>query len=417
MAERIEVGKIYQQRGNIIFCTRDNHNGTYRGTYILASGDVAVEQNFRNAVDIGEIDSSTILGEQVWGLIKSARQEFLDSTPTGDVIILDGNVYALRKDLLPEPSQALTAHIELQKNTALRAVHHLENAFNHLSRINQASLRLPAGEAIAHDIRQIYIEVGNSIQDELPAYILPCPYQPKYLSMGGEMYQLDDNDVEELNRPSTYLIIKPIGSACLLGMLDSRGRIFTQYHGGFPMCTGNFMPLAPTSSYQLTELRDQMTRVMQIVNADSPMNRNPPGLPTLEALVSRAKRVEQTKVTDNLIIEGGLFKSSESHAPVKGDRVEILYAWDSFPRDCVGSIGTVVDADRNGYWIEFLFEFENGHRCGGRLDNCRGYYFGKNCVRLAESNRALTRIEGIWNRLSGVERANIRELQHARELR
>jgi hypothetical protein len=125
---------------------------------------------------------------------------------------------------------------------------------------------------------------------EALAYFVPLEYAPKLLYKRGRWYDLTPRLRKEMRRSILLDIeIAPQTRRVMhLDFLQKDGRPFIHYHG---TCLGDYrLPVYLETDERVLEVASEIEKLMEVVNADSPMNFSPIGLPTLTHLKRACRR-------------------------------------------------------------------------------------------------------------------------------
>jgi hypothetical protein len=137
-------------------------------------------------------------------------------------------------------------------------------------------------------------------------YIFLVHYNPQWVYSDGIRCKLHPEHVKSLER--NIGIVFPItssGSIRTVYSIDEKGSKFSHYHGRAGDCWGNVTlpPRWDGSLRQLGLIAKKMEGALATVNADSPMQTHPPGMPSIGTLIEEGTELGREGVMESPPVE------------------------------------------------------------------------------------------------------------------
>jgi hypothetical protein len=136
-------------------------------------------------------------------------------------------------------------------------------------------------------------------------FLFKTEYHPEYIVSDGVRFKLSDNDTALLKGDTMlkYVITRERKFLTKPALLNDKGSKFYHYHGSGSDCWGT-ITFPTTWDGTLNSLYQESITLMKsliTINRNSPMNREPAGMPNLQDLFSRATRLGMEGVIDRPI--------------------------------------------------------------------------------------------------------------------
>jgi len=168
----------------------------------------------------------------------------------------------------------------------LRQVHRLRNAKT-----------LPQLEFSLRDITKAGCMITTDGDNYI--FLFPREYNPQWIWSRNIRYKLSDKDIKTIKRDMIVEYVISRDSKILqVRVLNSDGEKMTHYHGRHGDCWGGFkLPERWDKRLQsLSDLTTQIVASLATINKDSPMERQPPGMPHIDELMGRATELGEEGV-------------------------------------------------------------------------------------------------------------------------